>query len=162
MIDKNGKLFGKLNIIDLLIILIVIAAIVFIGIRFLGGSEDELHPAQKVILTFYAPEAPALLEGKAGPGDPVIDFDNSLDLGTLTSFEAEPATTFAVNPATGEPVEIPVPDQCRLTFSCETWGWLSDDALRINSFMYCIGGSYTIRAGQTRVACRLADIQFAD
>jgi len=29
MIDKNGKLFGKINIIDLLIILVIIAAAVF-------------------------------------------------------------------------------------------------------------------------------------
>ena len=32
MIDKNGKLFGKINLIDLLIILVIIAAAVFLSL----------------------------------------------------------------------------------------------------------------------------------
>ena len=159
MIDKNGKLFGKLNIIDLLIILIIIAAAIFLGMRIFGGDEDMQNPARTVRMTFYAPDAPAVLEGKASAGDPVIDFDNSRSLGTLTAYDTEPAITYVVNPQTGEPVEIPVADECRLTLTCETIGYLSVDGLHVNDCTYCIGGSYTIRAGQTRVACRLADVE---
>lgn len=39
-IIKNGKLFGKLNIIDLLILLVVIAAAVFLILRFTGGEQE--------------------------------------------------------------------------------------------------------------------------
>lgn len=39
--DEKGKLFGKINIIDLLIILLVVAAIVVVGVKVLGGNGDD-------------------------------------------------------------------------------------------------------------------------
>lgn len=38
LIDKNGKLFGKLSIIDFAVILLVIAAAIGVGVRFFGGT----------------------------------------------------------------------------------------------------------------------------
>ena len=40
MIDEKGRLFGKVNIVDLLIILIVLAAAAFLGYRFLGPDSN--------------------------------------------------------------------------------------------------------------------------
>lgn len=37
---KNKKLFGKLNIIDIFILLILIAALVFVGVRLFGGNDS--------------------------------------------------------------------------------------------------------------------------
>ena len=37
-IVKNGRLFGKLNIVDVLILLVVIAAVAFLAVRMVGGS----------------------------------------------------------------------------------------------------------------------------
>ncbi len=39
LIDEKGKLFGKLNIIDLLVIVVVIAALAFAALRLRGGSD---------------------------------------------------------------------------------------------------------------------------
>ena len=41
MIDEKGRLFGKINIVDLLVILVVIIAAVVLGMKFLkpGGSS---------------------------------------------------------------------------------------------------------------------------
>ena len=36
MIDEKGRLFGKLNIVDLLVILVVLVAVVVLGVKFLG------------------------------------------------------------------------------------------------------------------------------
>ena len=157
MIDKNGKLFGKVNIIDLLIILVVIAALVFVGKRLYGGNDNDMGRPQLVRMTFFADEAPAFLEGKAAAGDPVIDYDNSTSLGNLTSYETAPAYAYAeVN---GEAVQVPVANTCFITCTCEVEGYVADDGLRINGFLYCIGGSHTIRAGQTRFNCRLANFE---
>lgn len=40
-IVKNGRLFGKLNIVDVLILLVVIAAVVFLAVRLVGRSGGE-------------------------------------------------------------------------------------------------------------------------
>ena len=39
--DEKGKLFGKINIIDLLVILVVAVAIVVVGVKVLGGNANE-------------------------------------------------------------------------------------------------------------------------
>ena len=40
-IVKNGRLFGKLNIVDVLILLVVIAAVAFLAVRMVGGSGGD-------------------------------------------------------------------------------------------------------------------------
>lgn len=42
IIDEKGKLFGKLNIIDLLVIIFVIAAAIVVGMKFLGGGDETV------------------------------------------------------------------------------------------------------------------------
>ncbi|MGM9606691.1 MAG: DUF4330 family protein [Oscillospiraceae bacterium] len=40
VVDEKGKLFGKLNIIDLLVIILIIAAVIVVGVKVLGGGDD--------------------------------------------------------------------------------------------------------------------------
>lgn len=156
---KNGKLFGKLNIIDLLIILIVLAAAAFVGLRLLGrGAGSEAVSLQETELTFLAVHAPALLEGKAEIGQPVIDYDTKGSLGALTAYDAAPAYAYVGNNA-GEAVRVEMDDECTLTFSCRCSGQLSDTGFFLDGTNYSVGGSYVICVGQTRIACRLASMQ---
>ena len=41
MIDEKGRLFGKLNIVDLLVILVVLVAVVVLGVKFLGKGRGR-------------------------------------------------------------------------------------------------------------------------
>ena len=46
LFDEKGKLFGKINIIDLLVILVVIVALIVVGVKVLGGNKaDSLPPS---------------------------------------------------------------------------------------------------------------------
>ena len=162
---KNGKLFGKINIIDLLIILIVLAALAFVGLRYLRpDSTARSAEPDKVRMTFFANDAPILLwdQGERQMGGPVSDYDASNYLGVLTSYEPEEAYLYELNPGSGELLRVRSATECLLTFACEGEGYLSADGLRINGVQYSIGGSYVICAGQTRIACRLADVERID
>lgn len=44
IIDEKGKLFGKINIIDLLIIVLIVAALVVVGVKVLGGDKADNTP----------------------------------------------------------------------------------------------------------------------
>ena len=48
MIDKNGKIGGKVSIIDLLILIILLAAIAFVGYRFLTKDRSGVVNTQDV------------------------------------------------------------------------------------------------------------------
>ena len=58
MIDKNGKLFGKINIIDLLIILVIIAAAVFFATKaFTPAQEAAKTDTSTVRVQFFCYKA---------------------------------------------------------------------------------------------------------
>ena len=41
MIDEKGRLFGKINIVDLIVILVIVIAAVGVGMKFLGGGNGN-------------------------------------------------------------------------------------------------------------------------
>ncbi len=45
IIDEKGKFFGKINIVDLIVILILIAGLVLLAVRFLGSDKSADSPA---------------------------------------------------------------------------------------------------------------------
>ena len=56
VVDEKGKVFGKINIIDLIVILAVVVALVLLGGKFLGdrGEDDPeaLVPGENYLMTF--------------------------------------------------------------------------------------------------------------
>ena len=107
MIDKNGKLFGKINIIDLLIILVVIAALVFIAIKVLApdSSSGEAQTA-KVQIGFYAAQVEqGFGENVFYEGAPLYEDLTNVSLGELTDWNVEPEYEYQVN-SDGETVKV--------------------------------------------------------
>lgn len=51
VVDEKGKLFGKLNIIDLLVIILIIAAVIVVGVKVLGGSDDTDESTTRLTYT---------------------------------------------------------------------------------------------------------------
>ena len=51
VIDKKGRIFGKLNIIDLIAILLIVAVLALIGYKLLGSDEDLAGSGQRVVYT---------------------------------------------------------------------------------------------------------------
>lgn len=55
IVDEKGKLFGKINLIDLLALIIIIAAVIFLAVRFLGGAgSGVIDGATKLTYTAQA------------------------------------------------------------------------------------------------------------
>jgi len=51
VIDEKGRLFGKINIVDLLVILLIVAAAVVLVLKFTGQKEEE---PEKQLLVYTA------------------------------------------------------------------------------------------------------------
>lgn len=62
MIDDKGRLFGKINIVDLLVILVIIIAAAVLGVKFLGPDSTiavnpkTTHVTYKVLVESVQPE----------------------------------------------------------------------------------------------------------
>ena len=44
MIDEKGRLFGKINIVDLIVILVIVIAAVVVGMKFLAAAGSAITP----------------------------------------------------------------------------------------------------------------------
>ena len=52
IIDKNGRLFGKLNIIDLAVILVVVVVVAALGMKLFGNDAVEAITSPEVRITY--------------------------------------------------------------------------------------------------------------
>ena len=66
IINEKGKLFGKVNIIDLIILVAVIAAALVVGINFLRGNTAA--PADLLTMEFYSEEVSDFVADKVKVG----------------------------------------------------------------------------------------------
>ena len=88
MIDKNGKLFGRINIIDLSILVLLLAAVAFI--LFWSGvfsPEKVVVQEDKILLTMFQEEVNSFTTANIKVGDPVIESFQNISFGKLVDFE---------------------------------------------------------------------------
>lgn len=104
MIDEKGRLFGKVNIVDLLIIIIVLAAAAFIGMKVLGPDSAAAN-TQDVRITMFCEESPTFVVDQLEAGCEAWDSANQVTLGKLIEWTTGDSMS-AITDANGEVVEI--------------------------------------------------------
>lgn len=124
---KDGKIKGKLNIIDLLAIILAVAVIAGIALRFKSPVTTAVKSDEEFIYTVkvegvrdYTIEALK----KAGK---VTDKKSELDLGEITDVSVE-AAKIQSERADGKIVLAPQPDRFTATVTIKTRGKESDNS----------------------------------
>ena len=160
MIDKDGKVFGKINIIDLLIVLVIVAAIAVAGFRAVNKrAESAASNAQRVRITFFGDYVNDFLPDALTIGDPLSEYSGKTDLGTLVSFSVEPAKQMVYNEYTNTSEEMDVLGHVWMTFTCETTGVLNSKGFTKDDVTFVVGGNYYINIGPTRTGCQLKSFE---
>ena len=111
MADKKGKLFGKINIIDLLVIIVIVIALIFLGIKFLGnnggagggGSSGKTHVEYTVLVESVQPEVYQNVKELVEEGDATLMASGELLDGRVTAVTSAPHEDhISINSTTGE------------------------------------------------------------
>ena len=125
--DKNGKIKGKFNIIDLLVIILVVAVIAGIAVRYGSSvttavkSDEEFEYVVKVeSVRMFTIDA---LEKKGK----VTDKKSTLDLGEIVSVEYEP-TKYQSTTANGKIIFAEQPERYTAYVTIKTRGKESDNS----------------------------------
>ena len=123
MIDEKGRLFGKINIVDLLVILVILIGAAVVAVKFLGpGSTAAINPAKthvtyQVLVEGVQPEVYENVQ-KHIPGT-LMASGEFLD-GQVTAVTATPHASEASVSASGEMLLVPVDsDLVDLVFTIE-------------------------------------------
>ena len=126
MIDEKGRLFGKINIVDLLVILVIVIAAVVLGMKFLkpgstgtvGGGGTTTHVEYTVLVESVQPAVYESIVNNYIPST-LMASGELLD-GYVTGVTAEPHEETATVNTTDGTLEIPVsPGTLDLTFTIE-------------------------------------------
>lgn len=159
MLDNKGRLFGKVNIVDLLIVIIIVAAGIFLG-KMLFGPESTIAQTQKVQLTLYCEETPNYVAEQLKEGSEAWDAENNVTLGTLTEWRTGESKS-AVTDITGQVVEISREDYCSVTLMVDGDGVIGDHGVTINGTLYAAGQSMSVYFGDCKLFLKVRSVEAA-
>ena len=152
IIDKQGKIFGKLNIIDLIAVILIVAVAAFLGHKLTSSTGDSLAgPGQPVVYTVEVenvePEVYEFVAAEVAKGPCQLTASNEMVDGYVTRVEAVPVEESTVQPEENHYAGLTVLDVAEagnydLLFTIE--GTLKDN---LSSEL----GTQEIRVGKTHI-----------
>lgn len=90
IIDKKGRLFGLINIVDLLVIILLLA-LVMVGVKRFGNKAAVGEATtKKGVITAEIKDVRDVTANNIKVGDPIYDYDKGTYLGKIVTAEVEP------------------------------------------------------------------------
>ncbi len=131
IMDEKGRLFGVLNIIDLLIILFVIA-VASVVIMFLSANStiNKAQTESKITIEVLAVEKDLCDAMKVDKK--IYDRVQNKSLGTLVDVRVKPAEEYNISLQTGEHIKSAVPERYNVELDINT---LSSEDLYVGKIM---------------------------
>lgn len=155
MIDKNGRIGGKVNVIDLIILIVIAAVIAFVGYRFIGKDRSGLIKSDPVRMEFVATTVPNYAAERIREGAQVYDVQENTYLGTITDIEFGKAYEFVPNEE-GKTVMLEPTDSVSATITTLVNGSLDGNGVVIDGTRYAAGHSMVLYAGDAKVWVRVS------
>lgn len=139
ILDKNGKLFGKINIVDLLVILAVIVAVLGISARFITIAAENVRQKTQFSYVVEIDGIRIYTVDALNKKGIVTDINGETVIGEITDVEYKPKTVQSIK-SNGESVFAEVPEKYTALITVEAEGNESDDG-------YFVGNNIELSVG---------------
>ena len=156
MNETNGKIKGKFNIIDLIIVILLLAAVAFLGYRFLTRGNADAD-TQKVYLTMTGAEVSKYVVDNLEIGAPVLDDAEHKSLGYVTDISTDRGYHYDVDKS-GQTVAIFPDDSVSVVVTCLAEGTLDGNGLVIGRTRYAIGHTFVVYVGNCKMYLRISGL----
>jgi hypothetical protein len=156
MIDKNGRLFGKLNIIDFIFIILILAAAVFVMSKTgIFSPERTTNTAeQKILLTMYQEQANNFTVSYIKPGDPVSESFQNANFGKVSEIEISDPVDWESD-QNGIQTRTEKDGYSSIKLKIEAPGTVTSSGITIGGAKYYVGQSLVIRVGTATLYARV-------
>jgi len=145
MIDRNGKLFGKISIIDLGIIILILAFAAGVYVKF--GVLDQTNTSttsETITYTVKISAVRGLYYQQLKVGDAVYEGDNGTNIGVITDIYKEAASISYVD-TDGQTKKAPAQDRYDIYLTIEGDGSVTNGRYLINrTFEIGVGSSKSL------------------
>lgn len=155
LIDNKGKLFGKINVIDLIVIVLILAAIAGVGYKFTKSKSSVLAKTDKISLEFYTDEGPTYAAENVKVGDIVGDTQRDSTFGKVVDIKVDKAQSVGQT-SSGQFVVASKPGLSSVHMQVYGEGILNaEGGMNINNINYYVGGTIILKAGSSTFVGRI-------
>lgn len=120
IMDKNGRLFGLISVIDILVILVIVAIAAGIYCRYFVLDKTAVNVAtQTVQYTVVIEEARSLVEENIQVGDKLFEAKNGIEIGSIVAVDVTPAE-IGTTDMEGNYIRVPSEDRYRVVLTVES------------------------------------------
>lgn len=143
--DNKGRLFGRINIIDFVIILLIILIAVGGYVFFFGGSDKQVTDTGKVMYDFEITNVNKDFVDAITPGDPIRDSTRGNELGTVVSKVSRGATMLNEDLINGKYIIAEVPDAYDVVITIEANGNITPANVIVGGAEIKVGKKFFIK-----------------
>lgn len=147
----------KFNIVDIIVVLVIIAAVVLVGSKFLSNDVGPTTNAQYKI-SFFCEEVPAFASELINEGDFVTDDDKNSALGTVEKVTLGPSRTYATS-SDGQIKLAPKEGYNSVEVTAIVDAQEFQHGIIVNAAKYGVGHSLTIRVGKAKIYGRVSGLE---
>lgn len=158
LMDDKCRLFGKINIIDLIIVLVVIGAVAGAVHKFGKTNVGPMMKQDDIIIKFYTEEVSDFVADAIQKGDSIVDDSKNTVIGDMTDVSINLSETIGTT-SDGKFVKSPKPGTKSVLITSETKGVMGSNGVTIGGVIYGVGHSFYIKTGKAKMWVRVYDIQ---
>lgn len=159
-IDEKGKLWGRINLIDLVLILIVIAALAFAGFKFLGKGEVQIINTEKqnVTVTIFTNGVYPFIKDQMNKGDVIRLTTNNAVFGTIEDLQIKSGFGLIAT-ADGRWIEANTPNKFSIDIVLSGQATKSGETLSIAGTNLLIGSEVSIKGSNYTLKGLISDVK---
>jgi hypothetical protein len=143
--NKKGRLFGKFNIVDMLIVLLIISIAGGAYFMFFGGKENKVTETKKLVYEFEITNVSKDFVDSIAPGSPVRDNIRGSELGTVVSKTSKNATMLNEDLINGRYVIADVPDAYDVVITIEAQANITPANIIVGGAEVKVGKKFSLK-----------------
>ncbi len=152
----------KINIVDLLFVIFILAALVFGALKFASFGSSKPASATKVVYTLEVRNTFQKLSAYVKEGDKVFDDESMKEIGVVTEITEKNATILAENIDDGTLAVAEIKDRVDVAIKVTADGTVSSGNASVNSVNLLIGKSMECIVGDAYVNAVITDVGYED
>ena len=150
----------RINIIDLLVVVVALIAVAVIGVSKFTGKDSVNGENKKMIITFYSEEVSESIADYIKDGDIISDSTTKVVFGNAKITTDDSVSYIATDK--NEYIKATRAGYKSITIICETEAVFSDIGAVFDGNIYGVGHTLTLLVGDSRFTARIKDIEIVE